>query len=70
MKMFTLTTAQQKLRGIARELAQEAAAQAAETDRSQQYPWPMVARMTEARPSALNAAKAEGLGDTIFTSPA
>ena len=48
MNMFTLTTAQQKLRGTARELAQEAASQAAETDRSQQYPWPMVARMTEA----------------------
>ncbi len=46
--MFTLTTAQQRLRATARELAQDAAAQAAETDRSQQYPSPMVRRMTEA----------------------
>ncbi len=46
--MFTLTTAQQRLRDSARELAQEAFAQAAETDRSLQYPWPMVARMTQA----------------------
>ena len=43
-----LTPAQRRLRDRARELAQEAAAQAAETDRSGQYPWPMVARMTEA----------------------
>jgi len=48
MSMFMLTTAQQNLRGTARELAQEAFAQSAETDRSQQYPWPMVRRMTEA----------------------
>lgn len=46
--MFTLTTAQQRLRDSARELAQEAFAQSAETDRSLQYPWPMVARMTQA----------------------
>ena len=46
--MFTLTTAQQRLRDTARELAQEAFAQSAETDRSQQYPWAMVAKMTEA----------------------
>jgi alkylation response protein AidB-like acyl-CoA dehydrogenase len=47
--MFTLTDAQERLRASARELAQEAAAQAAETDRSLQYPWPMVRRMTEAK---------------------
>lgn len=46
--MFTLTAAQQRLRDTARALAQEAFAQSAETDRTQQYPWPMVARMTEA----------------------
>ena len=46
--MFTLTTAQQTLRGAARELAQDAFAQSAETDRSLQYPWPMVAKMTQA----------------------
>jgi alkylation response protein AidB-like acyl-CoA dehydrogenase len=46
--MFTLTPAQEALRARARELAAEAAAQAAETDRSGQYPWPMVRRMTEA----------------------
>ena len=43
-----LTPEQQRLRDRARELAKEAAAQAAETDRSLQYPWPMVRRMTEA----------------------
>lgn len=46
--MFTLTPDQDKLRSAARELAQEAAAQAAETDRSTNYPWPMVQRMTQA----------------------
>lgn len=46
--MFTLTTAQQRLRDTARELAQEAFAQSAETDRSLQYPWPMVEKMTAA----------------------
>jgi alkylation response protein AidB-like acyl-CoA dehydrogenase len=43
-----LTQAQLRLRDRAREMAEEAAAQAAETDRSGQYPWPMVRRMTEA----------------------
>jgi alkylation response protein AidB-like acyl-CoA dehydrogenase len=43
-----LTQTQLRLRDRARELAEEAAAQAAETDRSGQYPWPMVRRMTEA----------------------
>jgi hypothetical protein len=46
--MTELTPDQARLRDRARELAQEAAAQAAETDRSLQYPWPMVRRMTEA----------------------
>jgi len=46
--MDGLTQEQQRLRDRARELAQEAAAQAAETDRTEQYPWPMVRRMTEA----------------------
>jgi hypothetical protein len=48
MAVFTLTPDQEKLRAAARELAQEAAAQAAETDRSTHYPWPMVQRMTQA----------------------
>src|SRR3954449_5042665 len=46
--MDGLTPEQARLRDRARELAQEAAAQAAETDRTEQYPWPMVRRMTEA----------------------
>ncbi len=46
--MTDLTSDQARLRDRARELAKEAAAQAAETDRSLQYPWPMVRRMTEA----------------------
>ncbi len=48
MCVDNLTPAQTKLRDRARDVAREAAAQAAETDRSEQYPWPMVARMTEA----------------------
>ncbi len=46
--MFQLSPAQDRLRAEARALAQEAAAQAAETDRSGAYPWPMVRRMAEA----------------------
>ncbi len=46
--MDGLTTEQARLRDRAREVAREAAAQAAETDRTEQYPWPMVRRMTEA----------------------
>jgi alkylation response protein AidB-like acyl-CoA dehydrogenase len=46
--MSGLTEAEARLRDRAREMAQEAAAQAAETDRTEQYPWPMVRRMTEA----------------------
>jgi len=46
--MSELTAAEAALRARARELAQEAAAQAAATDRTEQYPWPMVRRMTEA----------------------
>ncbi|MBC4013911.1 3-sulfinopropanoyl-CoA desulfinase [Siccirubricoccus deserti] len=46
--MDGLTEAQVQLRGRARDMAQEAAAQAAGTDRTEQYPWPMVRRMTEA----------------------
>lgn len=45
--MFSLNADQEKLRAAAREMAQEAAAQAAETDRSTHYPWPMVRRMAE-----------------------
>jgi len=45
--VFSLTPDQEKLRAAAREMAQEAAAQAAETDRTTHYPWPMVRRMTE-----------------------
>jgi len=46
--MTGLTDAEAALRDRAREVAREAAAQAAATDRSEQYPWPMVRRMTEA----------------------
>ncbi|MBL6079739.1 acyl-CoA dehydrogenase family protein [Belnapia sp. T18] len=46
--MDGLTTEQARLRDRAREVAQEAAAQAAATDRTEQYPWPMVRRMQEA----------------------
>jgi hypothetical protein len=42
-----LTAEQVALQARARDLAQEAALQAAETDRTEQYPWPMVRRMTE-----------------------
>lgn len=45
--MDGLTKEQAALRDRARELAQEAAAQAAETDRTERYPWPMVRRMAE-----------------------
>jgi alkylation response protein AidB-like acyl-CoA dehydrogenase len=46
--MDGLTQEQARLRDRAREVAQEAAAQAAETDRTEQYPWPMVRRMRDA----------------------
>ena len=46
--MQDLNEAERRLRDRAREVAREAAAQAAETDRTEQYPWPMVRRMTEA----------------------
>jgi len=55
-----LTPEQAALRDRARELAQEAAAQAAATDRSEQYPWPMVARMTEAGFMGLTVPRAWG----------
>ncbi|MGG5809918.1 3-sulfinopropanoyl-CoA desulfinase [Falsiroseomonas sp. CW058] len=43
-----LTPDQARLRDRAREMAQDAAAGAAATDRSGEYPWPMVRRMAEA----------------------
>ncbi|MDN3567884.1 acyl-CoA dehydrogenase family protein [Paeniroseomonas aquatica] len=43
-----LTQDQQALLDRARAVAEAAAAQAAETDRTEQYPWPMVARMRDA----------------------
>lgn len=46
--MTELSADQLRLRDRARDLAREAAAQAAATDRSGEYPWPMVQRMTEA----------------------
>jgi alkylation response protein AidB-like acyl-CoA dehydrogenase len=46
--MDGLTEAQAQLRARAREMAQDAAAQAAGTDRTEQYPWPMVQRMAAA----------------------
>ena len=60
MSADTLTPEQAKLRDRAREVAKEAAAQAAETDRSEQYPWPMVARMTEAGFMGLTVPRAWG----------
>jgi len=44
--MDGLSPEQRHLQERARELARAAAAQAAETDRTEQYPWPMVRRMT------------------------
>ena len=58
--MHGLNEAEARLRDRARELAREAAAQAAETDRSEQYPWPMVRRMTEAGFLGLTVPKAWG----------
>src|SRR3954452_23853613 len=58
--MDGLTPEQARLRDRARELAQEAAAQAAETDRTEQYPWPMVRRMTEAGLMGLTVPQAFG----------
>ncbi|MGX9967072.1 3-sulfinopropanoyl-CoA desulfinase [Roseomonas sp. F4] len=55
-----LTLEQRALRDRARELAQEAAAQAAETDRSGQYPWPMVRKMAEAGFTGLTIPKEWG----------
>jgi 3-sulfinopropanoyl-CoA desulfinase len=55
-----MTAAEAALRDRARELAQEAAAQAAETDRSEQYPWAMVRRMTEAGFMGLTIPRALG----------
>lgn len=46
--MLGLNEAEARLRDRARDVAREAAAQAAATDRGEQYPWPMVRRMTEA----------------------
>ncbi len=46
--MTGLSEPEARLRDAARELAQEAAAQAAETDRTERYPWPMVERMRQA----------------------
>jgi 3-sulfinopropanoyl-CoA desulfinase len=65
--MPELTAAEAALRDRARELAAEAAAQAAETDRSEQYPWPMVRRMTEAGFMGLTIPRAlGGQGLTYF----
>ncbi|TDH63758.1 acyl-CoA dehydrogenase [Dankookia rubra] len=58
--MDGLTPEQARLRDRARELAREAAAQAAETDRTERYPWPMVRRMTEAGLMGLTIPKAFG----------
>ena len=58
--MDGLTPAQAALRDRARELAQEAAAQAAGTDRGGAYPWPMVRRMTEAGFMGLTVPTAQG----------
>ncbi|MCO6418518.1 acyl-CoA dehydrogenase family protein [Siccirubricoccus sp. KC 17139] len=58
--MTELTEAEARLRDRARELAREAAAQAAEIDRTEQYPWPMVRRMTEAGFFGLTIPRAYG----------
>ena len=60
--MQDLTPAEDALRARARELAKEAAAQAAETDRSERYPWPMVERMKQAGFIGLTIPKALGGG--------
>jgi 3-sulfinopropanoyl-CoA desulfinase len=46
--MSALNAGEARWQALARELAVEAAAQAAETDRSGAYPWPMVRCLTEA----------------------
>ncbi len=58
--MHGLTEAEARLRDKAREAAKEAAAQAAATDRSEQYPWPMVARMQQAGFTGLTIPKEWG----------
>jgi 3-sulfinopropanoyl-CoA desulfinase len=58
--MDGLTAEQRRLQARARELAQEAAAQAAETDRTELYPWPMVRRMTEAGFMGMTVPKDQG----------
>lgn len=58
--MSDLTEAEARLRARARELAQDAAAQAAATDKSEQYPWPMVARMAQAGFTGLTIPKEWG----------
>ncbi len=55
-----LSPAEAALRDRARDVAQEAAAQAAETDRTEAYPWPMVARMAEAGFMGLTIPRAYG----------
>jgi alkylation response protein AidB-like acyl-CoA dehydrogenase len=58
--MSDLTEAESRLQARARELAQDAAAQAAATDKSEQYPWPMVARMAQAGFTGLTIPKEWG----------
>ncbi len=58
--MHGLTEDQARLLGRAREVAQEAAAQAATTDRTEQYPWPMVRRMQEAGLMGLTIPRDQG----------
>ena len=58
--MHGLTEAEARLRDKAREVAKEAAAQAAATDKSEQYPWPMVARMQQAGFTGLTIPKEWG----------
>ena len=58
--MDGLTPDQARLRDRARELAREAAVQAADTDRTERYPWPMVRRMTEAGFMGLTVPRAWG----------
>jgi 3-sulfinopropanoyl-CoA desulfinase len=65
--MSALSESEARWQGLARELAAEAARQAAETDRSGAYPWPMVQRLTEAGVMGMTLPAAlGGRGASVF----
>jgi alkylation response protein AidB-like acyl-CoA dehydrogenase len=64
--MSDLTSAQEMLRDRARALAREIAPGAAETDRSEQYPWHVVRRMTEAGFMGMTIPRAWGGGGASY----